>query len=411
MLSQTGRHASLLLILSYVFDWVVIIVGAVVGAVLGNITPNKRPINVYDPDISFPYVAHEKVSLTTAVIVSVVAPAVIILLIAFFLVPGPTVDRETPKALIWRRKVWEWFVGWTGLGLSSAAAFLITSGVKNLIGKPRPQTLSVCQPDIENLTRYVVGGFGNAVLVSASVCQNSDKSTLDDTFRSFPSGHSSTAAAGLVYLSLFLASKLAITVPFLSPRQYSRSTTIFSAFPSRNQSHGTPSGSQQYRDGSAHPKNNSATSGLDPYAGPSGHDEVQVAARNQSAAPPIYLLAIAFVPIGVAIYIASTRFSDFKHHGFDILSGLFLGTVTAIFSFRFYHLPISQGAGWAWGPRSRKRAFWTGIGVGTYASVADDDEAHSGSDAVDRDIEANGLEAGPSGISNGIELSNGSTAI
>lgn len=256
--------------------------------------------------------------------------------------------------------------------MSSAAAFFITSGIKNLIGKPRPHMLSVCQPDLTNLTPHIVGGFGNSVLVSATACTNTDKSLIDDAFRSFPSGHSTTAAAGLVYLSLFLASKLSITVPFLSPRAYSRSNSAFSAFPLYRQRH---SSLPKQDIGHASFKSSQyLTSEIDPYVGITGHDDAEIAGRNQAAAPPLYLLAIAFVPTAVAIYIASTRYSDFRHHGFDILFGLFVGTVNAIFAFRFYHLPISRGAGWAWGPRSPTRAFWAGIGVGSYVKVDRDDE-------------------------------------
>jgi len=99
---------------------------------------------------------------------------------------------------------------------------------------------------------------------------------------------------------------------------------------------------------------------------PSGHNDAVIAARNQAAAPPVYLLVFAIIPFFASVYIASTRYSDFRHHGFDILFGYFIGTVTSVFAFRYYHLPISQGAGWSWGPRSRDRSFWAGVGVGNY---------------------------------------------
>ena len=99
---------------------------------------------------------------------------------------------------------------------------------------------------------------------------------------------------------------------------------------------------------------------------PSGHDDAVIAARNQAAGPPVYLLVIAVLPSFASIYIASTRYSDFRHHGFDILFGYLIGFVTSVFAFRYYHLPINQGAGWSWGPRSRDRSFWAGVGVGNY---------------------------------------------
>ena len=91
--------------------------------------------------------------------------------------------------------------------------------------------------------------------------------------------------------------------------------------------------------------------------------------RNQAAAPPTYLLVLVLIPIGAAVYITSSRYADFRHQGFDVITGSLIGIVCAWFSFRWYHLPIRQGAGWAWGARSRERAFGVGIGVGSYVGI------------------------------------------
>jgi hypothetical protein len=91
--------------------------------------------------------------------------------------------------------------------------------------------------------------------------------------------------------------------------------------------------------------------------------------RNQNAAPPVYTLILILVPLGAAVYISSTRFTDFRHHGFDIISGSLLGIVCAWFSFRWYHLPVTRGAGWAWGPRSYERAWGIGVGRGAYVGT------------------------------------------
>jgi hypothetical protein len=179
-----------------------------------------------------------------------------------------------------------------------------------------------------------------------------------------------------VYLSLFIASKLAITIPFLAPRPYSSSSAHFSAFPSRLHTQQAkthvPSPSEQSKGLSTSEEQFSST----------GHNEAIIASRDQAAAPPVYLLVFAIIPFFASIYIASTRWSDFRHHGFDILFGYFIGTVTAIFAFRWYHLPISQGAGWSWGPRSRERAFWAGIGVGSY--VGGEEKVVEGNGDVER---------------------------
>jgi len=49
-----------------------------------------------------------------------------------------------------------------------------------------------CVSDMTNLNDYLVGekglGRDEFLLVSADICTNTDKSTLDDAFRAFPSG-------------------------------------------------------------------------------------------------------------------------------------------------------------------------------------------------------------------------------
>jgi membrane-associated phospholipid phosphatase len=359
--AHAGR-VSLVLIFSYAFDWIIIILTAAIGAVFSTITPNKRPFSINNTEISYPYVTKDKISTATLLLCGLVAPGIIILLVCFLLVPGPTVLKSTPKTLIWRRKLWEWHTGWLGLGLSLASAFLITNGMKNLSGKPRPDLLSRCNPDLQDLAKYALDNVPNSLqfnVVSAAICQQTDTSILNEGFRSFPSSHASFSAAGLVYVSLFLASKLAIIIPFLAPSSYGQDRSQFSAFPSRAEKRVLETQRTEDQNKPGHSNNQVQL--------PSGHNDAIIAARNQAAAPPVYLLVFAIIPFFASIYIASTRYSDFKHHGFDILFGYLIGTITAVFAFRYYHLPISQGAGWSWGPRSRDRSFWAGVGVGNYA--------------------------------------------
>jgi membrane-associated phospholipid phosphatase len=346
-------------------------------------------------------------------VVALIAPAIIIFLVVVIFVPGPTVPKSTPRSLIWKRKLWEWFAGWTGLALSLATAWIITNGMKNLFGHWRPDLLSRCQPDIANIANYAVGGYTNTTegsyLVSWEICQTTDQENLDDGFRGFPSGHASFSAAGLIYLSLFLASKLAITIPFLAPRPFTANEpSYFSAFPSRmSSSRTTGRNLDSSAGGDPYHKNESiemTSTSHNPLLSTSGPGS-SVSARTQSAAPPLYLLITIAVPLLTSIYITSTRYSDFRHHGFDLLFGFLLGTVIAIYSFRLYHLPISQGAGWAWAPRSRDRAFWAGVGVGSYAEnrieegplggVTRTDPMH-GEGPMNGDLEAGVGGAGPS---------------
>jgi membrane-associated phospholipid phosphatase len=264
-------------------------------------------------------------------IIALIVPAVIIAVISLLFIPGPTVAKGTPKSLIWRRKLWEWHTGWLGLGLSLAGAFFITSGLKDLVGKPRPDLLARCDPDLSNVGAHLVGGLGllleeAPLVVGVSICKNTDLSVLHDGFASFPSGHSSFSWAGLLYLTLWLCAKFAIAIPFLAPYGYS----------DRN-------------DRSFRPGGTNATP-----------------LRNQAAAPPLYLSLLAFLPVGAALYVSASRYPDNRHAGFDIIAGAAIGAAFAWVGFRWYHLPIRRGAGWSWGPRSRDRAFYVGIGIPSY---------------------------------------------
>lgn len=295
-------------------------------------------------------------------------------------VPGPTVPKNTPKLLIWKRKIWELHVGLLGLALALVSAWWFTEAMKNIFGKPRPDLLSRCDPDIENYQQYVVGGFNfssmNGQLVSADICRQTDSHKLNDGFRSYPSGHSSSAAAGLIYASLFLASKFAVTIPFVMPAAAAAAAAsgavVHAAFPSRLRSDIDP-----YEPTRAGGADNRSFNSSPTKASPFGTDAQQHNAkiqslRRQAASPPIYLLVLTLVPFGTAVFVASSRWYDYRHHGFDILFGFLMGTITSIYSFRYYHLPIRAGAGWAWGPRSEERAFWAGVGRLGYAGEDDD---------------------------------------
>ena len=169
---------------------------AVVGALFSLVTPNHRAFDLADPDISFPYIANETISTSTLVLVGLVAPAIVTFIIALTVVPGPTVSKSTPKSYVWKRKLWEWNTAWMGLALAVATAFCITQCMKVLFGKPRPDLLARCQPDLRRINEFIVGGLGSSVregtnLVSWRICQQQDAGILSDGFMSFPSGHSS----------------------------------------------------------------------------------------------------------------------------------------------------------------------------------------------------------------------------
>lgn len=334
--------ALLLLVASYALDWALLVVFAALGYVVGNVTPNKRPFYVGDPDIDFPYKGYDTVTLPVLFVVAVVVPAVVIFVLAIIVTPAQLAAESKSRSLTWRRKLWEWHAGWLGLALSVVTAWFISSGMKNLLGKPRPNLLGRCQPDTSDIAKYFVGAAADAAkesrLVSASICQNTSKSVIDEGFRSFPSGHSTIAAAGLVYFALFLAAKLGAGSPFL-PYNLSRRWSSY---------HDVSSA-----EGDQHTNRISFDDPRDYQAG-----------RTDGSAPPLYALIITLIPLSTALFIACSRWYDFQHHGFDIISGFAIGTATSILAFRYYHLPLGRGKGWAWGPRSTEHAFWVPVGSG-----------------------------------------------
>lgn len=120
----------------------------------------------------------------------------------------------------------------------------------------------------------------------------------------------------------------------------------------------------------------------------------QVVYRDEGAAPPTWLLFLVYIPIGVAIYITGTRYFEYYHAGIDNLSGAIIGILSAYLSFRWYNLPLGRSAGWAWGPRSRGRAF--GVGVGKRGWVSDDKALFAASKTQRReDIEMGGRISSP----------------
>lgn len=165
-----------------------------------------------------------------------------------------------------------------------------------------------------------------------------------------------------MYLSLFLAAKFSAVIPFLAPSSYE--TQNARAYPDR-----TNTSDRIVRS--------------DPSSAPHGAPISPPRPRSQSAAPPLYLLVIVLIPIGPAVYIASTRYSDYKHAGLDVLFSSIEGAVCAWFAFRWYHLPIRRGAGWSWGPRSSDRAFGIGVDTGSYVRPKASKETRDRSRATD----------------------------
>ncbi|KAJ9204084.1 hypothetical protein DTO021D3_3957 [Paecilomyces variotii] len=341
------------LILAYTIDWVLIIGTGLVGYAFTRIEPNRSPFSLTDLSISYPYKVHETVSTTVMVLVSLLAPAMIILLLTLVFVPGPLVDKNAPSFVILKRKLWELNAGWMGLGVSLAGVYMCTEALKDLYGKPRPDLLDRCRPDLSNIAAYAVSGLGlqlehAPVLVTWEICQNKSYMLRKAGFASFPSGHSSC----MTYLTLWLCSKFSITIPYLSQQP------LDNGIPPTG-----PQDDSNANDTTHHHRHHHLLHIFhETVTGKPLPSQFSLSIRNRGAPPPVYLLIVALIPLGVAAFISSSRWFDHRHYGFDILFGSIMGILFAFLGFYLYHLPIRRGAGWSWGPRSPEHAFWKGIG-------------------------------------------------
>lgn len=163
-----------------------------IGAGFSRIGPRQRPFDITDRSLSYP-LESETVTNSTLLIAALIAPAAVILIGSLFVGTGPG-RKPSSKAASWRRKLWEWNTGWMGLALSLAIAFIIANGAKEVLGKPRPNLLARCSPDLSKRLEATVGGIGDQIeegitLYNTKICRNHG-AILDEGFRSFPSGHS-----------------------------------------------------------------------------------------------------------------------------------------------------------------------------------------------------------------------------
>ena len=173
-----------------------------VGVGFSQIAPSRRPFNLADQAISYP-LKKETITTATLGVVGLIVPAGIIFVISLFIGLGPTPENPSRSAAL-RRKLWEWNAGWMGLAVALAVSFLISNGTKQIVGKPRPDFLARCLPDLSRLLNSTVGGIGTQTegglnLVSYTICRPTDTDILDEGFRSFPSGHSTCQSSFLIY--------------------------------------------------------------------------------------------------------------------------------------------------------------------------------------------------------------------
>ncbi|KAL1964605.1 hypothetical protein VTN77DRAFT_6779 [Rasamsonia byssochlamydoides] len=198
-------------VLSYIFDYVIIIVLAIGFYILDAVEPFHQHFSLNNISLQYPYAVKERIPIQDALLISLAFPAVVIavytlVIDGLFSHHKPSRESMSGRRKLsgkyrWKDRLWELNCGILGLLLSQALAFVITQVLKNACGKPRPDLIDRCQPRPGSHDHPVYG------LSNSTICTG-DPKILKDGFRSWPSGHSSSSFAGLFYLSLYLCGKM-----------------------------------------------------------------------------------------------------------------------------------------------------------------------------------------------------------
>ncbi|KAH8912408.1 acid phosphatase/Vanadium-dependent haloperoxidase [Coniochaeta sp. PMI_546] len=112
------------------------------------------------------------------------------------------------------RSFWDMNNGIMGVLYALILGTLFQVVIKQLIGGFRPYFLEVCQPDISRAATHnttSLNGVGfHQIMYTVDVCTNPDQQALKNAMTSFPSGHSTAAFAGFVFLFLWMNAKLKV---------------------------------------------------------------------------------------------------------------------------------------------------------------------------------------------------------
>ncbi|KAK5113335.1 hypothetical protein LTR62_003434 [Meristemomyces frigidus] len=144
--------------------------------------PFHRLFRLDDPRLGFPHAEVERVSVSYLFLYAGLLP--LLTLIAWALIFRPSAHKAHVTIL--------------GLFITIFLTCFITDVIKDAVGRPRPDLVARCKADLTAPLHE---------LVSVDVCTETNHHVLHDGWRSFPSGHSSFAFAGLGYLAMFFGSQ------------------------------------------------------------------------------------------------------------------------------------------------------------------------------------------------------------
>lgn len=237
-----------------------------------------------------------------------------------------------------------------GLAIALVLTSFLTDTVKNAVGRARPDLLARCRP---------APGTPPDTLVGIAVCTERRHHVLHDGWRSFPSGHSSFAFAGLGYLSLFLAGQVRLFV--------------VGGGGGGGGAAGNNSSSSDDDDirSSNLTNNRGAANGRVGILGGDGveyDDAVQGVFMRGDLARALLCLA----PLLAAAMISISRCQDYRHDVYDVCTGALLGWVVAYWSYRRYWPRLSS-----WRSHEPYPGPGGGLGGRSYGRLRDDEEGRA----------------------------------
>ncbi|KAI1427548.1 PAP2 superfamily-domain-containing protein [Xylaria sp. FL1777] len=141
-------------------------------------------------------------------------------LIAIIAIAFPTVVMLLMQ--IWIRNFWDLNNGLLGFCYSLLTSAAFQSTVKAFVGGLRPNFYDVCKPDSEwarnHGNKSGLNGIGfRRDMWTKDVCTITDTAKLRNAMQGFPSGHSTTMVAAMVYISLYLNAKLKVLANYHTP--------------------------------------------------------------------------------------------------------------------------------------------------------------------------------------------------
>ncbi|KZO99688.1 acid phosphatase/Vanadium-dependent haloperoxidase [Calocera viscosa TUFC12733] len=188
--SLPSRTVLLTLLRSYLPDYLLTLLLLFLFGYLTHRAGFQQQFSINDPSIQHSYTQHDRVPMYATVLLAAVFP-----LLSFLLI-----------SLIYSRSLYDLHSATLGLLLTLSLTTVLTNICKLTVGRPRPDLLARCLLPPGTVDSGPPG-YG---LVSPSLCTQPNAHILADGFKSFFSGHSSFSFAGLGFLSLYLAGKLAL---------------------------------------------------------------------------------------------------------------------------------------------------------------------------------------------------------